>query len=407
MANHTHYDNLRVPRDATGDAIRAAYKDIIQQYASDQNPSADASRLMKIIHNSYSILSNPIQKNKYDQWLHEQESESIGMKKVGNTGGNRSNIYPLRPLETTVTSPADTVNGGIPDLTLTVDDEIAGNTGHGEGKKRGRWLIFGALLMLAMAAAAWFGLSNDVVERKDQAVPVTNDAVAYSGQSTATGPALSVPETGSGSVLQSAGIPAHDSVEIDRYIGSWKGVDDVSAVQQNLEISSKSERSFVFRLDTKAGRDIGGLYGVADFDAGYARFYNKEYGCNIVFTMKSDVLQVGATGCQAFYRNRASFSGDYMRPGLIKPDPKPTAVAPKPVAAEVVVNASNNPQPETPPPAVAKPVPKLRKYAATVRNADGSETTIELLAKDKNAARAIIRDFRGNPKVIKLKELKN
>ena len=163
----------------------------------------------------------------------------------------------------------------------------------------------------------------------------------------------------------------------------------------------------MFRLDSKAGRDIGGLYGVADFEAGYAHFYNKEYGCSIVFTIKSDVLQVGATGCQAFYRNRASFSGDYMRPGLIKPDPKPTAVAPKPVAAEVVVNASNNPQPETPPPAVAKPVPKLRKYAATVRNPDGSTMTIELLAKDKDAARAIIRDFRGNPKVVKLKELKN
>jgi DnaJ domain len=413
MANHTHYDNLRVPRDASGDVIRAAYKELIQQYASDQNPSADASRLMKVIHNSYSILSNPIQKNKYDQWLLEQESESIGMKKTGSGGnggqaaGNRSNIYPLRPVEIPAPSPAAIDNGGILDRTLVAGTEIADIPDNREGKKRGGWLMLGTLFMLVLTAVAWFGSSENAVERKAQEVAVSDDAVAHSGRSTATGPTLPVPETGSGSVLQSADIPAHDPVEIGRFIGKWKGVDDVAAVQQSLDISPKSERSFVFRLDSKAGRDIGGLYGVADFEAGYARFHNKEYGCSIVFTIKSDVLQVGATGCQAFYRNRASFSGDYRRPGLAKPDPKPAPAAPKPAAAEIAVNAIGNTQPEAPPPTAAKPAPKLRKYAATVRNPDGGTMTIELLAKDKDAARAIIRDFRGNPKVVKLKELKN
>ena len=50
--------------------------------------------------------------------------------------------------------------------------------------------------------------------------------------------------------------------------------------------------------------------------------------------------------------------------------------------------------------------PKLRKFSATVRDSDGNVNTFELIAKDKDAARAIIREFRGNPKVMKLKELK-
>ena len=69
MANTTHYDNLKVPRDAGTEAIRTAYRELIQQYAANQSPRAEANRQMKTIHNSYSILSNPIQKNKYDQWL--------------------------------------------------------------------------------------------------------------------------------------------------------------------------------------------------------------------------------------------------------------------------------------------------------------------------------------------------
>ena len=85
MANTTHYDNLKVPRDAGTEAIRAAYRELIQQYAANQSPSAEANRQMKTIHNSYSILSNPIQKNKYDQWLLEQEPARAELKMTANT----------------------------------------------------------------------------------------------------------------------------------------------------------------------------------------------------------------------------------------------------------------------------------------------------------------------------------
>ena len=408
MPNNTHYDNLKVPRDASSETIRRAYKELIQQYTADQNPSADASRIMKVIHNSYSILSNPIQKSKYDQWLLEQ-LPPVGDAKAGaesvQTGSNRrSNSRATKPVEVIAGTQADNKIDEILGLTLVAGNEIANIPDKKAGKRIG-WPVYGAIGLLAISAVAWLGFSNGTSENESQQEPMANDAVA-SAPAMANVDSLPAPTTDNGPILPSAGIPAHDTVEIGAFIGAWKGIDDADDVTQNLDISLKSETSFAFRLDTKAGQSIGGLYGVAEFESGYARFHNREYGCNIVFSIKSQVLQVGATDCQAFYRNGAVFSGNYMRPNQIKPGPKPAAPVTKPAAAPVVESTAGNPQPEVQPPAPAKPVTRLRKYMATVRNADGSETTIELLAKDKNAARAIIRDFRGNPKVIKIKEMK-
>jgi DnaJ-class molecular chaperone len=48
----THYDNLKVSRDAPDFVIRAAYKTLTQKYHPDKNPSADAARIMQLINRS-------------------------------------------------------------------------------------------------------------------------------------------------------------------------------------------------------------------------------------------------------------------------------------------------------------------------------------------------------------------
>lgn len=50
----THYDNLKVARDAPDAVIRAAYKVLVQKYHPDKNPGDErAARVMKIINQSY------------------------------------------------------------------------------------------------------------------------------------------------------------------------------------------------------------------------------------------------------------------------------------------------------------------------------------------------------------------
>lgn len=70
----THYDNLKVARNAPIEVIRAAYKTLSQKNHPDRNESSlESQRVMKIINESYSVLSDPKERKKHDDWVREQE----------------------------------------------------------------------------------------------------------------------------------------------------------------------------------------------------------------------------------------------------------------------------------------------------------------------------------------------
>jgi curved DNA-binding protein CbpA len=72
----THYDNLKVARDAPSEVIRAAYKSLSQKYHPDRNPGdPKASRTMAIINAAYRVLSNPDLRRKHDEWIRKIEAE--------------------------------------------------------------------------------------------------------------------------------------------------------------------------------------------------------------------------------------------------------------------------------------------------------------------------------------------
>ncbi len=414
MASYTHYDILKVSRDATSDVIRAAYKELTQKYVSDTTPSVEATKLMKVIHNSYAILSNPVQKLKYDQWLLEQGSINSEIKNVSNgnqagrTSIHRDNIYELQIVDPKIFE-QQKVNDQTIQESLTVLGDGAIPVAGKAARKSFLWPAIIVLSLIAFTAIAWLYSRSGSDESAEGQIPLANDDVLTIRQTdpvNATGTALAVPITPEGSILQTANIPSHDAVTIDKFVGNWKGASNATSIQQSLEITQKSENSLVFRLDSKSGASIGGIYGIATFENGYAHFYNKEYGCSIIFTSKSSVINVTTSSCQSFYRDRAIFDGTYMKPEAIKKATKPVAPTPEPKSAELTENITNNQKPESLSITAPKPAYKLRTYIATVKDAEGNESTIELLAKDKYAAKVIIRDFRGNPKVVKIREKK-
>jgi curved DNA-binding protein CbpA len=72
----THYDNLKVARDAPPEVIRAAYKSLSQKYHPDRNPGdPKAPRTMAIINAAYRVLSNPDLRRKHDEWIRKIEAE--------------------------------------------------------------------------------------------------------------------------------------------------------------------------------------------------------------------------------------------------------------------------------------------------------------------------------------------
>jgi len=75
---HTHYDNLKVARNAPIEVIRAAYRALSAKYHPDLNPGSDqAVRAMKIINAAYEVLSDPERRHQHDQWIASIESDPI------------------------------------------------------------------------------------------------------------------------------------------------------------------------------------------------------------------------------------------------------------------------------------------------------------------------------------------
>jgi len=101
----THYDNLKVVRDAPPEIIRAAYKTLSQKYHPDKNPgNADAARIMAILNEAYRVLSDPDLRREHDAWIRRQEvsTESRGSTDTGTFGdvGSRSHQRQSTPHQT-------------------------------------------------------------------------------------------------------------------------------------------------------------------------------------------------------------------------------------------------------------------------------------------------------------------
>ncbi|MDO4696374.1 MAG: J domain-containing protein [Neisseria sp.] len=72
---HTHYDNLKVPPDATDEDIRTAYRRLCRQYHPDCKPATpDAERIIRLINQAYAVLSNPESRRAHDKWIAEQQT---------------------------------------------------------------------------------------------------------------------------------------------------------------------------------------------------------------------------------------------------------------------------------------------------------------------------------------------
>lgn len=83
----THYDNLKVARNAPDAVIRASYKALIQQWHPDKFEGAkkdEALRITKIIQESFNVLSDPTRRAIHDKSIEEQETAA---QQFGNVSG--------------------------------------------------------------------------------------------------------------------------------------------------------------------------------------------------------------------------------------------------------------------------------------------------------------------------------
>lgn len=71
---HTHYDNLKVARDAPPEVIRAAYKTLCHKFHPDRHSDSDkATHTFQLINTAYEVLSDPARRLHHDAWIAKQE----------------------------------------------------------------------------------------------------------------------------------------------------------------------------------------------------------------------------------------------------------------------------------------------------------------------------------------------
>jgi len=82
MAKRDYYEILGVPKDASQDDIKKAYRKMALKYHPDRNPDdKEAENKFKESAEAYEVLSNPEKRQKYDRFGHE------GMSNGGFGGG--------------------------------------------------------------------------------------------------------------------------------------------------------------------------------------------------------------------------------------------------------------------------------------------------------------------------------
>ena len=77
-----YYEILGVPRKASPEEIRAAYREAVRRWHPDINPAPEAHEFFLLVRQAYEVLSNPEKRKVYDQSL-EQSRETQEMRGVG------------------------------------------------------------------------------------------------------------------------------------------------------------------------------------------------------------------------------------------------------------------------------------------------------------------------------------
>ena len=78
MSNRDYYEILGIPRNASNDEIKAAFRKLARQYHPDVNKEDGAEEKFKELNEAYGVLSDSEKRARYDRF---------GKEGLGNMGG--------------------------------------------------------------------------------------------------------------------------------------------------------------------------------------------------------------------------------------------------------------------------------------------------------------------------------
>lgn len=187
MSNRDYYEVLGVPRNASTEEIKAAFRKLARQYHPDVNKDADAEEKFKEINEAYGVLSDADKRVRYDRY---------GRAGLGDLGG-------------------------MPDF-ATMDfgdifEEILGGFGFSTGRRSRRSPRRGRDLQMTVSLSfeeAVFGAEKEIEFQRDETCSTCNGSGAKPGTSptrcancNGQGEVRQVRQTFLGSMVQTATCP--------------------------------------------------------------------------------------------------------------------------------------------------------------------------------------------------------
>ncbi len=86
MSNRDYYEILGIPKNASAEDIKSAFRKLARQYHPDVSKEADAEEKFKEINEAYGVLSDPQKRARYDQF---------GRQGLGDMGGVNMHDYTM------------------------------------------------------------------------------------------------------------------------------------------------------------------------------------------------------------------------------------------------------------------------------------------------------------------------
>ncbi|MFH1087208.1 MAG: molecular chaperone DnaJ [Chloroflexota bacterium] len=71
MEDGDYYQVLGLPRNASEEEVRKAYRKLVMKYHPDRNPEPDATEKMKRLNAAYAVLSDSAKRQRYDRYGHK------------------------------------------------------------------------------------------------------------------------------------------------------------------------------------------------------------------------------------------------------------------------------------------------------------------------------------------------
>ncbi|MHB2035876.1 MAG: molecular chaperone DnaJ [Nitrososphaerales archaeon] len=161
-----YYEVLGVPKDATKDQLKTAYRKLAMQYHPDRNKAAGAEDRFKEISEAYAVLSDDAKRAQYDRFGHEGIQGRYSSEDIFRTA-NFDEI--LRDMGFGFGG----FGGG------SIFDMFFGNmTGSGRGARRGADLRYDLDITLEQVAT---GLTTEIEIPRTERCPICNGTGAKPG----------------------------------------------------------------------------------------------------------------------------------------------------------------------------------------------------------------------------------